>query len=83
MKFEIKDLRYGGIELYEKSDDDRLIRFGDIWLKKENYKNESYCIQYEDFFNYHGIKKALCGKESKEYGRMYFTPKRILVIQME
>ena len=34
----------------------------------------------ENNFNYHGIEKALCGK-TKYYE--YFTPKRILVIQME
>ena len=48
---------------------------------KENMKYESRCYQNEDIFNYHGIKNALCGKTGN-YGYEYFTPKRILVIQM-
>ena len=78
MKFEIKDLKYGGYWLYEKSDNmwKCLIKLGDIWLYKEHYKNESHCYQYEDRFEYHGIENALCGKR-------HFTPKRILVIQMK
>ena len=42
---------------------------------KENDKNGSSCNQHENYFNYHGIENALCGKDE-------FTPKRILVIQM-
>ena len=79
MKFEIKDLKYGGYKLWGKSDSYFLIRLGDIWLWKEDCKNESCCFQTEDRFNYHGIKKALCGKVDPNY----FTPKRILVIQMK
>ena len=59
----------------EKSNEE-LIELGDIWLMKENKKNESYCYQTEYWFDYHGIEKALCGK-------FYFTQKRILVIQMQ
>ena len=80
MKFEIKDLKEGGIYLYKKSDEYNLIDLGDIRLLKEYWKNESYCWQFEDRFNYHGIKNALCGKTG--YGE-FFTPKRILVIQMK
>ena len=79
MKFEIKDLKFGGYHLYEKSDWD-LIQLGDIWLKKENYKNYSCCYQNEWRFDYHGIEKALCGKTNCWNP---FTPKRILVIQMK
>ena len=50
---------------------------------KENMKKESCCTQNENTFDYHGIEKALCGKEKKEYGWMYFIPNRILVIQMK
>ena len=47
-------------------------------------KNESCCHQDENRFDYHGIENALCGKEPKgKYGEMFFTPKRILVIQMK
>ena len=84
MKFEIKDLEEGGYELFEKSTRcGNLITFGDILLHKEDKKNESYCYQAEDKFDYHGIEKALCGHQPNKYGEMYFTPKRILVIQMK
>ena len=65
--------------LWEKSAE-YLIDLGEIHLKKENNKNESRCYQNEDRFNYHGIKNALCGKTGYIGG--CFTPKRILVIQM-
>ena len=41
----------------------------------------SCCIQTEDYFYYHGIENALCGK-TFENGEQ-FTPERIIVIQME
>ena len=82
MKFKIKDLKKGAIQLYDNSDQ-WLIVFGDIYLKNFIYKNESYCYQSENYFNYNGTENALCGKEPENYGEMYFTPKRILVIQME
>ena len=83
MKFEIKDSKEGGYKLYEKSDSHFLIRLGDIYLYKENNKNESRCYQNENQFDYHGIEKALCGKIWNEDDEQYFTPKRILVIQMK
>ena len=75
MKFEITDPQKGGCYLSEKSHE-CLIVLGDITLHKENKKNESCCDQDEDNFDYHGIEKALCGKE-------YFIPQKILVIQMK
>ena len=83
MKFEIKDLKWGGIWMYEKSDS-RLINFGDIDLKKENDKNKSYCCENKYKFDYHGIENALCGKTNtwRNNGNN-FTLKRILVIQMK
>ena len=77
MKFEIKDLKYGGIYLKEKSDE-YLIYLGNIYLNKENMKNITFCHQYESRFNYHGIENALNGKIYPNG----FTPKRIIVIQM-
>ena len=59
-----------------KKYDDRLILLGDIVLAKENWKNQSFCYQDEDHFDYHGIDFALCGK-------IGWIPKRILVIQMK
>jgi hypothetical protein len=44
-----------------------------------NEKNKTFCFQNEDNYDYHGIKNALCGKTNPTY----FTPKRILVIQMK
>ena len=78
MKFEIKDTKWGG---YKMSDDNagRLIWLGNIILYKEGMRNRCDCEQKEDEFNFHGIKKALCGKVHPEE----FTIKRILVIQME
>ena len=83
MKFEIKDLQYSGIELYEKSDSG-LICLGNIILCKENKKYQSYCDNNEDDFNYHGIENALCGKTFDDWGNGdMFISKRILVIQMK
>ena len=83
MKFEIRDLLCGGILLFKKSDECDLIWLGNIYLRKENKKNKSWCDQNEDRFNYHGIKNALCGKTSYFDIGEDFTPKRILVIQMQ
>ena len=57
-----------------------MINLGDIWLYKENMKNKSHCYQNQCDFDYHGIKKALCGKDGWDNK---FSPKRILVIQMK
>ena len=66
--------------IYGKKSSSRLIDLGDIRLYKENEKNESHCWQNERYFNYHGIENALCGKTGEDG---FFTPKRILVIQMK
>ena len=78
MKFEIKDVKYGGYKLCQNWDE-TLIRIGDIYLDKENRKYQSYCLQDDTRFDYHGIKNALYGKRG---WKNPFTPKRILVIQM-
>ena len=85
MKFKIKDSKNSGIWLW-KADSDYLIKMGDIYLFKENMKNESSCLQHENAFNYQGIENALCGKIiQKENNKLKgcFTPKRIIVIQMK
>ncbi|BFU25899.1 Hypothetical protein EHI5A_126860 [Entamoeba histolytica KU27] len=54
-----------------------LFSFGnghDICVYKEDYKTKSNCTPYS--FEYEGISNALCGKK-------YFTPKRIIVIEMK
>ena len=68
-------------EREDKSNEHFLMELGDIVLKKENEKDKSFCDQNESFFDYHGIKKAVCGKIGIGYGG-HFIPKRILVIQM-
>ena len=65
--------------ILEHDDYQRLILLGDIWLYKQDIKQFSCCRIFGNHFNYHGIKNALCGKIYPDG----FTPKRILVIQME
>ena len=78
MKYKIKNLKEGGICLC-KNLDDYLIWFGEIYIAKENNKNASYCLQNEDYFDYHEFDNAVCGKLHPNL----FTPQRILVIQMQ
>ena len=79
MKYEIKDVINGGYCLY-KYFDTSLIDLGDIHLMKEAKKSFSYCHQNDNCFNYHGIQFAFTGLFLNPN---YFTPKRILVIQMK
>ncbi|EMD49145.1 Hypothetical protein EHI5A_130390, partial [Entamoeba histolytica KU27] len=74
MKFDIKYPQYAFILLNQSYS--CLFKFGynDIFVYKENYKTISYCDQQS--FEYNGISNALCGK-------YYFTPKRIIVIEMK
>ena len=78
MKFEITNEEQGGYHLYSDGSA-QLISIGDIYIRKENTKNESCCQQNDDCFNYHGITNALCGKSYPNR----FTLKRIMVIQMK
>ena len=64
------------------------MKLGTILLYKETDKNKSYCEkQIPNWFDFHDIKNALCGKtaywEYRELRGNCFTPKRILVIQMK
>ncbi|BFU23421.1 predicted protein [Entamoeba histolytica] len=72
MKFDIKEPQHAFC-LYNQSHKCLFEFGGDILVCKENYKTASHC--YQDSFDYKGISKALCGK-------YYFTPKRIIVIEM-
>ena len=47
-----------------------------LFIKKKN-KTESFCKQHS--YEYKGILSALCGKQYPEY----FTPQRIIVIEMK
>ena len=79
----MKIFNFSGIDMYEESKD-YLITLGDIWLFKENNKQQSNCLESSSLINYYGIEKALCGKQLLNYNKNeYFIPKRILVIQMK
>ena len=85
MKFEIKDLKQGGIALRYKSNGyNELIELGEIVLKKQNAKEYSKCWQSEEIFDYHGINRALryfiCNSRNSSN---YFEIQRIVVIQMK
>ena len=71
MKFSIVDCDEGYWLVDEFSD--KLIALGNIWLMKDHIGKLSRCDQYN--FNYPEIDNVLCGKEQ-------FTPKKIVVIQM-
>ena len=83
--FEVTDVYYGGYTLYKETDE-KLILLGDIELFKEESKEKCCCYQNNDYFNYHGKEKALCGKEVKyswdKKKENCFIPKRFIVIQM-
>ena len=85
LKFEMKGENYPQIVTI-KTTEERLIQLGDIGLHKENTKNKSCCYQSENY-NYDGLTDCLCGKTGfwigQELNGNYFSPKRILVIQMK
>ena len=84
MKFDIKQ-NGGCCYTICKDYDEKLIEIGDIIIYKQEFKNESYCIQSDYYFDYKGIRKALCGKKYdnwKNKGK-HFIPKRISVIEMK
>ena len=66
-----------GLGIFEKGKEHLMhIGYGPaIYIYKEHYKSESGCYQNNVYFDYKGVKNALCGEES-------FTPKRFIVIQM-
>ena len=84
IKCEIKDISFG----YQLFDNNNtiLMKLGDIIIYKDNNKSSSYCNQTSNY-NYHGISNTLCGKinilNNYNQQRDFFTPLRIIVIQME
>ena len=80
MKFEIRNTQYGGYNAPNKNtrDDYRMISLGDIVIYKEGKKYKSYCCQFDERWDYHGIKNALHGREKINY-----IPSKVVVIQME
>ena len=75
MKFEIKESRIVFHRLFSIYHHE-LMQIGNICLHKNNWKNDSYCKEDENMFDYHGIDNALCGKKM-------FNPQRFLIIQMK
>ena len=77
IKYEIKDVMKGGIGL-EYNNDCYLVSIGYIRLKKYHVKHFSFVYNSTpSFFDYHGYENPLT---SNYYH--HFTPKRIIVIQM-
>ena len=66
----------GGYELYKRTNEYQLIGIGNLVIMKERGKHWSQYVENNESFNYHGIENALFKNE-------FFTPKRILVIQMK
>ena len=83
LKFNIESYKRYGIHLFSKRSY-KLIRFGDISLFKEDFKEKSYCrgINGSHDGKYYGITNGLCGIDKRNNGQLFFIPKRILVIQM-
>ena len=76
MKFDIKQQQHA-FYLYNQLSN-CLFGFGyDIYIGKENNKIYSCCKQSS--YEYKGITNALCGKQYPEF----FTPQRIIVIEMK
>ena len=74
-KYEIKNNYNAGYELFNTEEND-FIHLGDIHLMKKNNRMYSSIEQRLSYFEYGKDKQALCGKLN------YFTPNRIVVIQM-
>ena len=78
-KFEILDTKTP-YTLY-KPQYEHLITIGgyeQIKLYKKEYREKSRCNQYNKVFDYHGIKTAVCGRNSKNP----FTMIKLVVFQM-
>ena len=76
---EIKQLNENGCFVHSRRSD-HLISFGEIVLYKRSKKNWSYCNQLEEYFDYHNIRDALCGKTL--WGNP-FALKRLVIISMK
>ena len=82
MKFEMNDIEKNYL-IFSTSYGNRIIRFGDITLIKEDMKHFSYWQQNNNHFNYHNNNiNVSCEGIINEFGRKCFIPKRIHVIQM-
>ena len=80
IKFEIIDNTLAGYQLYEQRNN-YLIELGDIIIMKEELKKKSFATHSIKIFNYHGLSNGLFGKKKSIDGCLYFTPKRIVILQ--
>ena len=78
MKFEVINPNCCGYCLSDQSFV-YLIEIGDIHLYKVNQKDECYCEQHDDRFDYHGFEDALCGNSPGKP----FDLKKMVIIQMK
>ena len=69
------------LEVFNKSYECLFGIYTGFWIMKENKKSESYLYHDATNFDYHGIPNALIGRNTNN--QTYFTPKRIVVIQMK
>ena len=84
MKFAVKDFEKGGIKLNNYAlKRCPLICFGEIVLYSKDAIENCNCYQNENYFDYHGIENALCGKSVNDITADSFIPKRLFIIQME
>ena len=79
MKYDHKKDSRGSYTLCEKYSD-LLIILDNIDISKKESKDLT-CYRRLSAYNYQKIKHPLCG-DLNEFGFKYFTPKRIIVIQM-
>ena len=82
VKFEIMDVKNGGIILYHPNSPE-LIQIGEIRLFKQVQKDQSFYNQTIIMFNYKLMKNALNGISPQKNGKTYFIPKRIVVLHLD
>ena len=73
--------RLKSLEICSKSDDRLFGTPCGFWPRKENCKGDSSCCEDNDYFYYHGLSNVYLSNSSGGYYEN-FTPKRIIVIQM-
>ena len=56
---------------------------GGFSIEKENQKNKSTIYENSDCFAFHGLEQIFHSEVKKNSSYPKFTPKRIIVIQME
>ena len=80
-KFEEKKI-FGGFCVYGKSCPSLFNSHGGFGIRTENDKEGSWCVENEEYYDYHGLTNVYLSN-SHSRSSVYFTPKRITVIQMK